>query len=62
LAKHRRDNVNIPTGEEYAEVWAAAVIQCHSTFLQPRSPGRPRKNRRSETSPDGVLLGAAPEN
>ena len=43
VAKHRRENVNIPAPDEYMFCLAQAVVQVSPGIMDVRRPGRPRK-------------------
>ena len=44
VSKHRRENVIIPTPEEYVYCLAQAVVQVSPGIMEVRRPGRPRKD------------------
>ena len=43
ITKHRRDNVNVPSGDEYVEVWQHAINKAAPAIVEPRKVGRPKK-------------------
>lgn len=43
INKERRENVIVPTGEEYMDCLEMALDEIEKGVLQPRKPGRPPK-------------------